>query len=78
MRLPIFRKFVSSSRAKSFGAAYNRGAETWNRRFSKSPLSRYMNPQRAAESLGESFVLRKALSPVLVPMKIWVAYKLCL
>lgn len=76
MSLALFRRIVSSPRMKNFGEAYDRGANAWNRRFSTFSFARYVNPQRAAESLGESFVVRKFSSPLLVPMKIWLAFKL--
>ena len=76
MGLPLFRRIISSPRMKNFGAAYDRGANAWNRRFSSFSFAKHVNPQRAAESLGESFVVRKISSPLLVPMKVWIAFKL--
>ena len=75
MGLPLFRRIISSPRMKNFGAAYDRGPRL-ARKFSSFSFAKHVNPQRAAESLGESFVVRKISSPLLVPMKIWIAFKL--
>ena len=76
LSLGLFQTISESPKIGTFKAAYDKGFSKWNARFSnlaKGSVFRKLDARRAAISMGESFVLRKGLAPVLVPAKIWLA-----